>query len=110
MPSRKPTKSKPAPTKPGTKPPLQWLLYLHAAHPSIKSDLLNATLFEPSPGKEVETQIDPLAKPLPYKTVFDAILDGWRVVHFPYQREWIEDREIDVVGYEFILEKIQPVG
>lgn len=103
----KTVKSKPA--KPAVKRPLQWLLYLHAAHPSVKSELLNATLFEPQPGKQDEAQIDPLAEPLPYKTVFDAILDGWRVVHFPNQREWIEDREIDVVGYEFILEKIQPV-
>ena len=58
---------------------------------------------EPSPGSV--TQIDPLAAEIPYESVFAAILDGWRVIHFPDQRSPFDDREIDIVGYEFILEK-----
>ena len=32
---------------------------------------------------------------------------GWRVVHFPQQRAPFDDREIDVLGQEFILEKLE---
>ncbi|MCX5662825.1 MAG: hypothetical protein NTW19_24345 [Planctomycetota bacterium] len=84
----------------------QWILYIHAAHPSIHAETLSATLHEPAPDKV--PQLDPLAKPIPYKSVHEAIRDGWRVIHFPNQRDAFDDREIDVVGYEFILEKLQP--
>ena len=43
----------------------------------------------------------------PYLNVHDAIVDGWRVVHFPQQRAPFDDREIDVLGQEFILEKLE---
>lgn len=81
----------------------QRLLYLHAGHPNIRSNVIAAALHEPVPG--AVTQLDPLAPELPYKSVFEAILDGWRVIHFPDQRAPFDDREIDIVGYEFILEK-----
>lgn len=84
----------------------QWLLYIHAAHPSIYSEALSATLHEPVPGKA--PQVDPLATPPPYKSVHEAICEGWRVVHFPNQRDAFDDREVDIVGYEFILERIAP--
>src|SRR5688500_15671595 len=62
----------------------QRLLYIHAAQPSVRSPLVGSALHEPVPGSI--TQIDPLAEELPYANVFDAILDGWRVVQFPDQR------------------------
>ena len=62
-------------------------------------------MHEPEPNSV--TQIDPLETDMPYASVFDAILDGWRVIHFPQQRAPYDDREIDVIGYEFILEKIE---
>ena len=83
----------------------QRLLYIHAAQPSVRSPLIGAAIHEPVPGSV--TQIDPLASELPYTSVFDAILDGWRVVQFPDQRAPFEDREIDIIGYEFILEKLE---
>ena len=83
----------------------QRLLYIHAAQPSVRSPLIGSALHEPVPGSL--TQIDPLAEELPYGSVFDAILDGWRVVQFPDQRAPFEDREIDIIGYEFILEKLE---
>lgn len=83
----------------------QRLLYLHAGGPSIRSPLVGAALHEPVAGSM--TQIDPLAPELPYACVHDAILDGWRVIHFPLQTAPFEDREIDIMGYEFILEKME---
>jgi hypothetical protein len=85
----------------------QRLLYLHAAHPSIRSPLINASLHEPVAGSV--TQIDPTAPELPYQTVHDAIVDGWRVVSFPPHRMAFDDREVDILGYEFILEKLVTV-
>lgn len=86
----------------------QWVMYIHAAHPTIHAAALNITLHEPVPGKA--PQIDPMATPPDYASVHAAILDGWRVIHFPNQRDPFEDREIDFVGYEFILEKIAPAN
>ncbi len=86
----------------------QRLLYLHAASPNIRSRVVAAALHEPVP--DSMTQIDPLAPAIPYQSVFAAVLDGWRVIHFPDQRAPFDDREIDIVGYEFILEKLESYG
>jgi hypothetical protein len=83
----------------------QRLLYLHAGSPSIRSNLIGYALHEPV--SDSNTQIDPLAPENPYNCVHDAILDGWRVIHFPQQLAPFEDREIDIMGYEFILEKLE---
>jgi hypothetical protein len=83
----------------------QRLLYLHASSPNIRSRVVAAALHEPVPGQI--TQIDPLAEENPYESVLAAIQDGWRVIHFPDQRAPFDDREIDIVGYEFILEKLE---
>jgi hypothetical protein len=83
----------------------QRLLYLHAQKLSIRADVVGAALHEPIAGSV--TEVDPEAVDLPYETVHAAMVDGWRVVHFPDQRGHFEDREIDVIGYEFILEKIE---
>jgi hypothetical protein len=83
----------------------QRVLYLHASGPSIRSPLVGSALHDPVPGSV--TQIDPLAPDLPYASVHDAILDGWRVIHFPQQLAPYDDREIDLIGYEFVLEKLE---
>ncbi len=41
----------------------------------------------------------------PYTTVYDAIIDGWQIIHFPNQLAPFDDREVDIVGYEFICHK-----
>ncbi len=69
--------------------------------------LLAWPLHEPEPNSI--TQISPDAT-WPYATVHDAILDGWQVISFPQQRVPFDDREIDVLGYEFILQKMQEVS
>ena len=81
----------------------QRLLYLHAQTPSIASGLIAATLHEPVKGGI--SQMDPMQKDPTYQTVHEAIMDGWEVIHFPDQQAPFDDREIDVLGYEFILQK-----
>lgn len=82
----------------------QRLLYLQATTPSIRSQVIGMALHEPAPNSI--TQISANAV-WPYSTVHDAILDGWQVISFPQQRVPFDDREIDVLGYEFILHKMQ---
>jgi hypothetical protein len=84
---------------------LQRLLYLHAATPSIRSKVIGMALHEPVRGSI--TELSPLPQEWPYATVHDAILDEWRVVQFPVQLAPFDDREIEILGYEFILEKLE---
>ena len=84
---------------------LQRLLYLHATTPSIRSQVIGIALHEPVRGSV--TEISTEGNEWPYRTVHDAILDGWQVIHFPDQRTPFDDREIDILGYEFILQKLE---
>ena len=45
----------------------------------------------------------------PYQTVHEAIVDGWQVVQFPHLQAPFDDTDLDVVGYEFILQKLEVV-
>lgn len=45
----------------------------------------------------------------PYETVHDAIVDGWQIVQFPHLQAPFDDKDLDVVGYEFILQKMEVV-
>ena len=83
----------------------QRLLYLHAATPSIRSQVIGMALHEPVQGSVTEIMTEGLD--WPYNTVHDAVLDGWQVIHFPDQRTEFDDREIDILGYEFILQKLE---
>jgi hypothetical protein len=46
----------------------------------------------------------------PYNTVHEAIVDGWQIVQFPHHQAPFNDRDLDVVGYEFILQKMEVVS
>lgn len=85
----------------------QHLLYLHAVTPSIRSQVMGMALHEAIPGSV--TEIRPEGQEWPYATVHDAILDGWQVIQFPFQQAPFDDREIDVLGYEFILQKLEEI-
>ena len=80
----------------------QCLLYLHANEPSIHAKVVAMAEHEPKPHARdlVGQRAD-----WPYATVHDAILDGWQVIHFPNQLAPFDDREVDIVGYEFICQK-----
>ncbi len=77
----------------------QRLLYLHAREPSVTSAVIG---WAEHPGEDPGG-----AEPeRPYPTVVAALADGWRCIHFPQQLAPFDDRELDMVGYEFILEKM----
>lgn len=87
--------------------PRQRLLYLHARTPNVLSEILALTQIEPTTGFRVEITAAELD--WPYNTVHDAIVDGWQIVQFPHLQAPFDDRELDVVGYEFILQKMEVV-
>jgi hypothetical protein len=87
--------------------PRQRLLYLHARTPTVFSEVLALTQIEPVPGFSVEITAE--EPDWPYNTVHEALVDGWQIVQFPHLQAPFDDRELDVVGYEFILQKMEVV-
>ena len=83
----------------------QRLLYLQATTPSIRSSVIGMAQHEPVNG--AITQIEPDTDDWKYQTVHDAIVDGWQTIFFPGQRTSFDDQEIDILGYEFILQKME---
>ncbi len=84
----------------------QHLLYLHVKGPSISAPVIGMAEHKPTAdGKDrIQTRED-----WPYNSVHEAILDGWYVIHFPQQMAPFDDRELDYVGYEFVLQKTEEV-
>ncbi len=88
--------------------PRQRLLYLQARTPSVLSSIIGLTLIEPVAGFAPEIRAEDPA--WPYKTVHDAVVDGWQIVQFPHLQAPFDDRELDVIGYEFILQKMEVIA
>ena len=83
-------------------PARRWdLLYLQAAKTSEVSDVVGMRLI--SNGEVVY----PLPEPedWPYKTVLEAINDGWRVVKFPELALLMDESRTYGLSCEFILER-----
>lgn len=89
-----------------TAQPRQRLLYLHTRAPSIYAAVIGMAQHEPISGQKdtLRTRAD-----WPYETVHEAIIDGWQVIHFPNLLAPYDDRELDYVGFEFILQKLEVV-
>jgi hypothetical protein len=83
----------------------QRLLYLSAQSTDPRSSAISQALHEPVLDSIVE--IDPTKAGLDYESVHDAICGGWRVIHFPDQRGSLEGSEVEVFGYQFVLEKME---
>ena len=84
--------------------PRQRLLYIYALQPTVRALVVATTLHEVGGSL---CQIDPQAAELPYQCVMDAIADGWRVIHFPDHRGPYREGRMDMLGYEFVLEKLE---
>jgi hypothetical protein len=93
---------------PSAQLPRQRLLYLHARTPSVFSKILAFNLIEPVAG--FRSEIEAQEPAWPYKTVHDAVVDGWQIIQFPHLQAPFDDKDLDVVGYEFILQKMTIVA
>ena len=80
----------------------QALLYLQAQSTSVAAPVLGMLLVEN--GELSEGPADP--EDWPYKTVLEAIGDGWRVIQFPNMALLMDESRTYGLGCEFILERI----
>ena len=80
----------------------QRLLYISTETTHPQSGVLSVAFYEPVRG--AITEIDPRITDLAYQSVHEAIIDGWRIIHFPDQRG---SEALDLIGYQFILEKME---
>lgn len=79
----------------------QDLLYLQAANTGLNSAVNGmATVID---GEWSDGPPDP--KDWPYRTVLEAIRDGWRVLQFPNMALLLDESRTYGLGAEFILER-----
>ena len=77
----------------------QDLLYLQAAATGLDSPVHGVLLVE---NGEI---VEPEESRWPYRTVLDAIRDGWRVIQFPNLALMMDESRTYGLGCEFILER-----
>ena len=79
----------------------QDLLYLQSNGMNIEWLALGMRLFVDGKwAPEPESQED-----WPYKSVAEAISDGWRVIHFPNESLRLDENRTYGLGFEFVLER-----
>ena len=79
----------------------QDVLWLQAENSSPVSEVVGMRIIED--GEISDGPADP--NDWPYKTVLDAIRDGWRIIRFPEIALSIDDGRTFGLGHEFILER-----
>ena len=86
----------------GAEKPRRWdLLYLQAAKTSEESDVVGMRMIR---NGEVVYPL-PAPEDWPYKTVLEAINDGWRVIKFPELSLLMDEGRTYGLSCEFILER-----
>jgi hypothetical protein len=87
----------------------QKLLLLYSRNPSLDSDIGAWTVYDAT-GRETHTTGD--SDTPPYRSVFDAMKDGWRVIQFPQQFPAYPGMELNTsyLRWEYILEKMEEIG
>ena len=94
----------------------QKILILHLYNPDLNSPVTAWSMYDgtaqPKAGEEsaYATQSGNEEAP-PYKSVVDAMRDGWRVIQFPMQFPAYPGTEYQTsyLKYEYILEKLEDV-
>ena len=86
----------------------QKLLLLYARTPDLQSEVGAWSVYDAT-GKERHTTGD--SDTPPYRSVFEAMRDGWRVIQFPQQFPPYPGMELSTsyLPFEYILEKLEDV-
>ena len=84
----------------------QKLLLLYSHTPDLKSEVGAWTIYDAT-GQEHHTTGD--SDTPPYRSVFAAMKDGWRVIQFPQQLPPYPGMELSTsyLPFEYILEKME---
>ena len=86
----------------GNPPKQQRLLYLNTGNTAVDSEILGMALVE---NGEILEGPDDVGE-WPYKSVLEAMDDGWRVIKFPEMALLLQEDKTFGLGCEFILEKL----
>jgi hypothetical protein len=78
------------------------LMYMHLTLPRPTSQLISWVIYD---ADESHPEVTPNEPSAPYPNVLTALQDGWDLVQAPDQRAPIHDHDLDIIGYEFILQK-----
>lgn len=86
----------------------QKLLILYSRTPDLKSEVGAWTVYDAT--EEAHHTTGDSETP-PYRSVFDAMKDGWRVIQFPQQFPAYPGMELSTsyLRFEYILEKLGEV-
>ncbi|MDA0838961.1 MAG: hypothetical protein O2857_14365 [Planctomycetota bacterium] len=82
----------------------QRLMYMHLTSLSPTSTCISWTIFEPDGKHRPAISAD---AEIPYQNVVEALADGWLVLQAPDPRLPFDDHELDILGYQFILQKME---
>lgn len=87
----------------------QKILFLYSSHSDLTSNIVAWSLYDGVTGKPTEAH--GVAVEQPYKTVLEAMHDGWRVIQVsPLQDKPVEDpHRVSYLKYETILEKLEDI-
>lgn len=87
----------------------QKILFLYCSTPDLKSEVCAWAIYDGT-GRENHTTGD--SDEPPYRSVLDAMKDGWRVIQFPQQFPAYPGMELTTsyVRFEHILEKMEEVN
>jgi len=86
--------------------PRQQILYLQTADSSPTSRVVGMRRLVPG---EAHAEYALADGEFPYTSVMAAVEDGWRVVQFPVPPTGFRDDTVDYLGFEFVLERWEPV-
>ncbi len=81
----------------------QDLLYLQAQHTGVTAPVVGMSMV--INGEASDGPANPAE--WPYRSVLDAIRDGWRIVQFPNLALLTDESRTYGLGCEFILEKLR---
>ena len=86
----------------------QKILILYSRNPDLHSEVGAWTIYDATEKKSHTTGDSEVP---PYRSVFEAMKDGWRVVQFPQQFPAYPGMELSTsfLRFEYILEKLEDV-
>ena len=82
----------------------QRLMYMHLTSLNPTSACISCSIFE------LDGQHRPAISAnaeIPSQNVLEALADGWLVLQAPDPRLPFDDHELDILGYQFILQKME---
>jgi len=87
----------------------QKLLFLYLGNSNLEAEVVGWSIYDGTGKEKFEAAGE--AQDPPYKSVLDAMQDGWRVIQLPQLKAPQVGREyqVDYLDFEFVLEKMEAI-